>query len=89
MQNHQSKLSKINKSFIALVIAGIALVIIGLTVTSPAFVTIVSGITILGVVALLVSAILLWLGKTPKLFQEPSSESITIDNLNSTERQET
>ncbi|MEF9496856.1 hypothetical protein [Chlamydia sp. 04-14] len=89
VQTHQSKLSKINKSFIALVIIGTALVLISLAVTSPAFVTVISGITIVGVVALVISAMLLWLGKGPKLLSEPGSESITIENLHLTERQET
>ncbi|QVE49597.1 hypothetical protein H9Q19_02150 [Chlamydia crocodili] len=89
MKTHESKLSKINKTFIALVIAGAALVLISLAVTSPAFVTVISGVTIVGVIALVISAILLWLGKEPKLLSEPGSESITITNLNLTERQET
>ncbi|WP_375793810.1 hypothetical protein O1W69_01780 [Chlamydia sp. 12-01] len=89
MQTHQSKLSKVNKSFIVLVITGSALVLVSLAVTSPAFITIISGITVVGVIALIISAILLWLGKGPKLLTEPSNESITIKNLELTERQET
>ncbi|SYX09425.1 hypothetical protein C834K_0994 [Chlamydia poikilotherma] len=89
VQTHQSKLSKINKIFIVFVIVGAALVLISLAVTSPIFVTVISGITIVGVIALVISALLLWLGKEPKLLSEPGSESITIQNLHSTERQET
>ncbi|AFS24469.1 hypothetical protein B602_1039 [Chlamydia psittaci M56] len=47
------------------------------------FVIIVSGAVLLGVLALMVSGVLLWLGKGPK---EPGSESITITNLHLDER---
>ncbi|QXE27485.1 hypothetical protein HBN95_00715 [Chlamydia buteonis] len=67
-------------------IVGIALVFISLTVTSPAYVIIVSGFTIIGVIALVISRMLLWLGKEPGLIEEPGSESITIRNLHLGER---
>ncbi|WP_214646192.1 hypothetical protein [Chlamydia psittaci] len=82
-QNHKATLSKISKSSVVFVIIGIAVVVICLAVTSPAFVIIVSGAVLLGVLALMVSGVLLWLGKGPK---EPGSESITITNLHLDER---
>ncbi|CAG9046157.1 hypothetical protein NVRI1_00502 [Chlamydia abortus] len=83
-QNHKATLSKISKSSVVFVIIGIAVVAICLAVTSPAFVIVVSGAVLLGVLALVISGVLLWLGKGPR--REPGSESITIESLHLEER---
>ncbi|BAE80820.1 hypothetical protein [Chlamydia felis Fe/C-56] len=86
VQTHQLKLSQVNKCFFCVVLVGIVLIFIGLAATSPIFVTIISGVTLLCVSIFVVLALLLRLGQGSTLLQEPGSESITIENLHLTER---
>ncbi|WP_348663387.1 hypothetical protein [Chlamydia vaughanii] len=86
VQNHEKKLSKVQKCFIAFVVIGIALVLVSLTVTSPLFMTIASVGTIVGVLVVVISALLLWLGKIPV---EAGCVSITCNNLDVSKTEET